>query len=227
MHLFFDLDNTLWDFDASAHCTLSALYAENGLQQKLNADFDSFYDKYRSVNDVLWNQYYVQKIEKKELRTRRFTDTFLFFGYEDQELSHVFAEEYLKRAPYSKELKPGCTEMLNEMRKKHELHIITNGFAEVQHVKLDNCGLRSYFSQIIISEEHGLTKPQVEIFRLAERLAGAGSAECVMIGDNPVSDIDGAVGAGWKAIHYDHDQSGATHPKAVSISHLSELCGMF
>ncbi|MGZ3885231.1 MAG: YjjG family noncanonical pyrimidine nucleotidase [Bacteroidia bacterium] len=227
MHLFFDLDNTLWDFDANSQLTLSGLFKTHGLDQKLSTDFDIFFEKYVAINDALWHLYYFKKIGKNELRYKRFYDAFLYFGYDDLVLSKKMAEDYLREAPYSKALKPGCIEVLEHLGKKAELHIITNGFAEVQNIKLDNCGLRPYFSQIIISEEHGLTKPDAGIFRLAEQMTGASAAESVMIGDNLVSDIDGAVGAGWRAVYYNYKNTAPSKHKVHHITHLRELTDLF
>lgn len=201
MHLFFDLDNTLWDFDRNSMDVLGKLFTENNLDKKLGVDFNTFHDFYYKKNNELWHLYYFHKIKKEELRYKRFNDTFLNFGYDDLPLSHHMSEAYLKASPYSKRLMPGCEEILDHFHGRYHLHIITNGFTEVQNIKLDNCGIRKYFKTIIISEEHGLTKPNVEIFRLAEQKANTTSDKCMMIGDNWVSDIEGAIGAGWRAVY--------------------------
>lgn len=223
-HLFFDLDNTLWDFDKNSKAVLEQLFSENNFETKLGVDFKTFHDFYYKKNDELWHLYYFNKIKKEELRYRRFFDTFLNFGLNDLPLSKSIAEDYVKISPYSKHLKEGCIEVLEHLSKKYDLHIITNGFAEVQDIKLNNCGLRKYFKAIIISEEHGLTKPHEDIFRLGEKLANTTSDKCIMIGDNWVSDIEGAVGAGWKAIYYELNVPPKyTNEKVLSIKDLREL----
>jgi putative hydrolase of the HAD superfamily len=223
-HLFFDLDNTLWDFDRNSFNVLGKLFAENKLNEKLGVDFNSFHDFYYKKNNELWHLYYFGKIKKEELRYKRFHDTFLNFAYDDLPLSHHLAVEYLKLSPYSKGLMPGCEEVLDHFHGKCHLHIITNGFTEVQNIKLDNCGIRKYFNTIIISEEHGLTKPNVEIFRLAEQKANASSDKCVMVGDNWVSDIEGAVGAGWRAIYLSPDPvPEKKHSQVEVITELKQL----
>lgn len=221
-HLFFDLDNTLWDFDRNSKTVLENLFNSANLSTKLNTDFTTFHDFYYKKNDELWHLYYFNKIKKEELRYKRFYDSFLNFGYDNLQLSKNMAEEYVKISPYSRHLKEGCMEVLDHLRARHQLHIITNGFAEVQNIKIDTCGLRPYFKSIIISEEHGLTKPHVDIFRLGEALANTTSDKCVMIGDNWVSDIEGAVGAGWKAVYYG-DNPKANHPSVSFIRSLQEL----
>jgi putative hydrolase of the HAD superfamily len=201
-HLFFDLDNTLWDFDRNSKTVLHDLFHKKELSAKLGVDFETFHAFYYKKNDELWHLYYFNRIKKEELRYKRFYDSFFYFGWDDIGLSKDIAEEYVKISPYSKHLKEGCIEVLDHLNSGYHLHIITNGFAEVQNIKIDNCGLRNYFKQIIISEEHGLTKPHVDIFRLGEKLANTSADKCIMIGDNWVSDIEGAVGAGWKAVYF-------------------------
>jgi len=201
-HLFFDLDNTLWDFDRNSKTVLQNLFRANNFEVRLGVDFEKFHSFYYEKNNELWHLYYFNKIKKEELRYKRFHDTFLNFGLNDLQLSKSIAEDYVNISPYSKHLMPGCIEVLEYLGKDYDLHIITNGFKEVQNIKIDNCGLRNYFKQIIISEEHGLTKPHAEIFRLGERLAKTTAEKCMMIGDNWVSDIEGANGAGWKAVYF-------------------------
>ena len=151
MHLFFDLDNTLWDFDLNSYRVLQNLYTELELNSKLKVGFDEFHSFYKKKNDELWHLYYKQQIQKSELRYKRFYDSFLNFGLDNIELSKLLSEEYVRVSPYSKALKPGTIEVLDVLSKKHHLHIITNGFKEVQNIKIDSCGLRPYFKQIIIS----------------------------------------------------------------------------
>ena len=221
-HLFFDLDNTLWDFDRNSKTVLQNLFRANNFETRLGVDFETFHAFYYEKNNELWHLYYFNKIKKEELRYKRFYDTFLNFGLNDLQLSQSIAEDYLKISPYSKHLMPYCIEVLEQLNKDYNLHIITNGFLEVQNIKIDNCGLRNYFKQIIISEEHGLTKPHKEIFRLGERLAKTSADNCIMIGDNWVSDIEGAIGAGWKAVYLNKSPK-EKHPDVSFISSLQQL----
>lgn len=222
-HLFFDLDNTLWDFDKNSKAVLEQLFSENNFESKLSVDFKTFHDFYYKKNDELWHLYYFNKIKKEELRYKRFHDTLLNFGMDNLQLSKAIAEDYVKISPYSKHLKEGCIEVLDHLSSDYHLHIITNGFAEVQDIKIDNCGLRKYFKAIIISEEHGFTKPHVDIFRLGEKLANTTADNCIMIGDNWVSDIEGAVGAGWKAVYYSETPKSESHPNISFINSLHDL----
>jgi putative hydrolase of the HAD superfamily len=208
-HVFFDLDDTLWDFQSNSERVLRELYKEFGLGEKLNAGVNDFLEEYKRVNLLFWSLYGKGKINKTYLREQRFKETFKRFDYDNGTDNQLLTLAYLSRAPKGSQLKQGCIEILEYLRQKHSLHIITNGFREIQGVKIDSGGIRGFFQHIIISEEYGLNKPNEGIFRLAEHLSGAETAECVMIGDNFENDVQGALNAGWEAIHLDNDNSNA------------------
>jgi putative hydrolase of the HAD superfamily len=143
-----------------------------------------------------------KKITKDELRKRRFHETFLEFGYDNFDLSYFVSESYIKLSPYGTVLKKGARELLETLSVNYKLHVITNGFKEVQHIKLKQCDLQKYFDNIIISEDIGHNKPNLEIFKEAERQGNTTKEACLMIGDNFEADIIGAKNAGWQAIWY-------------------------
>lgn len=220
-HVFFDLDDTLWDFEKNSGLVLEQLFEEFALAPKLNTDVHSFLKAYKEKNLALWKLYYQKAIDKQFLRNHRFNETFKLFGYDNYDENLRVTEAYLERSPKGTHLKPGCREVLDYLQPKYKLHIITNGFREVQSIKMDGSGIRHYFTNIIISEEYQLTKPDVQIFRLAESLAGATPEQCLMIGDNFDSDITGAHNANWQSIYFnEHKPEGYT---GIHISGLAEL----
>lgn len=220
-HLFFDLDDTLWDFQANSERVLRQLYQERNLKEKLGTEVEEFLEEYKRVNLLFWSLFGQGKITKVHLREQRFKESLKRFRYENEEENQILTREYLARAPKGNQLKQGCLEILEYLREKYELHILTNGFREIQAIKIDSGGIRHYFRHILISEEHGLYKPDMRIFRLAEKISGGNPKECVMIGDNLENDIYGAVNAGWEAIHLDNDNS--SEFEGHKIAQLYEL----
>jgi putative hydrolase of the HAD superfamily len=218
-HIFFDLDDTLWDFRSNSEKVLSMLFIEHCLGDKLKVPFTDFFEHYRRVNLLYWSRYSKREITKQELRYQRFQETFRHYGYDNYEETIVFTDRYIGLAPYGKAVMSGCHDTLRYLKGKYKLHIITNGFKEIQWFKLNGCGLSGYFSDVIISEEHGLFKPEKEIFRLAESRANVKGSNCVMIGDSYESDVKGALDAGWSALWLNADGEG-THGV---IRNLSEL----
>lgn len=224
-HLFFDFDDTLWDFQKNSAAVLNELYHEFRLEDKLQTGLEAFLAAYKKINLQFWSQYYKKEIDKQHLRNHRFNETFKIFGYDNYEENLVVTEQYLKRAPHGSCLKEGCLETLDYLKQRYKLHIITNGFGEVFHIKMDACGIKTYFEHIIISEEHALVKPDKEIFRLAETMAGTHAEDCVMIGDSLESDIAGAVNAGWEAIYLAEEKHSSFDGK--TILRLEELRDLF
>ncbi len=225
-HIFFDLDDTIWDFEKNSERILLNLFNEQDLQNKLNNDFYTYFSAYKKKNGELWQLYNTRKITKDELRKRRFHETFLQFGYNDFDLSWYISETYLKQSPYGTELKKGAIELLNTLQQNYKLHLITNGFKEIQHIKLDQCGLQNYFDLVIISEEIGHSKPNIEIFKEAERLGNTNKRACLMIGDNYEADIQGAKNAGWQAIWFNQHKS-KRYTTGSQVNCLTEITSHF
>lgn len=222
-HIFFDLDHTLWDFETNSREALRDLFVKDALEQACKAPYGEFIKAYEAINHRYWQLYGEQKVTKEELRYKRFYDAFVHFGYDNEVLARQWADEYLKLSPYKTSLVAGSLEVLDYLKDKYALHLITNGFIEVQNIKLDHSKLRPYFRNIIISEEHGFNKPDVRIFRLAEALSGAKPGECLMIGDNYDTDIMGAQQAGWQAIHLNPLREAGMAGAEKVVAELREL----
>lgn len=103
------------------------------------------------------------------------------------------------------------------------MHIISNGFEEVQYNKLKKAGIKKYFTEIITSEGSNHTKPQKEIFYYAINKAGASLKESIMIGDNLEADIQGAINAGMDSVFVNHINAVAHLHPTFTVSHLKEL----
>ena len=221
-HILFDLDHTLWDFQRNSLLTLQELFDEFSLDEYF-AGFDAFFALYEKNNLGLWADYRKGLIGKKELNFRRFNHPFEALGLEKRELAMRLGEEFLRRSPMKTELMPGAVEVLDYLKPKYHLHIITNGFKEVQDVKLEVSGLRKYFDRIFISELIGVQKPGVYFFEYAIRSLNASKKECLVIGDSYESDILGAINYGLDHVFYNVKKE--EHDKKVmhEIHSLEEL----
>jgi putative hydrolase of the HAD superfamily len=183
-HLFFDLDRTLWDFEKNSEKALKFLFDETQSIHQLPS-FYKFKQTYKDINAKLWKKYGKGEISKEELRNTRFNATFIKFGINNTELNDYFNREYLTISPLQTAIFPNTIETLNVLQKEgYMMHIITNGFKEVQLTKLKNCGLYDYFNSIVSSEEVGFNKPDIRIFKYAMLLANALPQHSVMIGDD-------------------------------------------
>jgi putative hydrolase of the HAD superfamily len=209
-HFFFDLDGTLWDLYTNTEEALRILFKEFNLPAE-PAFFSDFYSKYHYHNEKVWALYRVGKIEKEVLRTIRFERAFEEAGHPlvAAEIER-FADRFLDVCPKLPNLLPGAHELLAHASKNGKLHIITNGFKEVQGFKMEAGNLNQYFDQMINSEDVGKRKPNPEIFEYALKKAGATKEESIMIGDDWDADILGARDFGI-------DQAFITHTEQMQL----------
>lgn len=222
-HIFFDLDHTLWDFDTNSKLALRQIYEAEQLHHRNIPSFDNFHHRYKMINDRYWARYHNNHVTKEQLRVGRFLDALAEFGLRDAALAERMAQSYLEISPRMTALFSNAIDVLVYLDEKYPLHVITNGFAEVQWLKLEHSGLKPFFEHIIISEEVGAQKPYRKIFEIAMERAQTRPSECIMIGDNMNTDIAGARLAGIDQIffnpHRKHTRDKATH----QIFELKEL----
>jgi len=208
-HIFFDLDNTLWDFERNSAEALKLTFHQFHLDGLIN-DFSEFHKVYAGHNERLWELYRNNGISKQELIRQRFQHTFDAFclhGIDPLEFNEVF----LRLMPLQTVLVPGAPEVLDYLNKKqYLLYIITNGFTEVQGKKLEMTGIRHFFKRIFISEEIGAQKPSGEIFESALKSSNARKMESLMVGDSWDVDIEGARKTGIDQVYF---SSGLVHPE--------------
>jgi putative hydrolase of the HAD superfamily len=223
-HIFFDLDHTLWDFNANAKSALTDLYALFALDTKVTALFEDFYNKYLYHNEILWDKYHNGLITAEDLKWKRMYRTLLEFKIGDEPLSKELSGKFLELLPTKKILFPHTTEILDYLlEKKYVLHLITNGFEKTQWSKINNSGLTKYFTHMITSEASNSLKPKKEIFEYAMNKAGASLKESIMIGDNLDADIQGAINAGMDSVFVNHIRAKAHIQSTYTIYHLKEL----
>ena len=223
-HLFFDLDHTIWDFDANAKATLTDLFVLFELDKKVAVSFDDFYRKYLYHNEILWDKYHNGLISSDDLKWKRMWRTLLDFKIGDENLSREMSGKFLEILPTKKILFPHTTEILQYLLgKKYSLHLITNGFEKTQWSKLNNSGLAKYFTHMITSETSNSLKPKKEIFEYAMAKAGANLKESIMLGDNLDADIQGAINAGMDSVFVNHINATPVIKPTYIIYHLKEL----
>ena len=227
-HLFFDLDHTLWDFDANAKETLVEVYALFKLENKGVIPVEDFYKLYKIHNEILWDRFHKGFITGEELKWKRMWRTLLEFKISDEELAKEMSAKFLEILPTKKLLFPHTTEILDYLTEKnYDLHLITNGFEKTQHTKLNNSGLNIYFKQVVTSEGSNSVKPQKDIFEYAMNKAGAELHHSIMLGDNLEADIQGAINVGMDNIFVNHIHVSTTMKPTFTVTNLKELRNIF
>ncbi|MCG3166496.1 MAG: Pyrimidine 5'-nucleotidase YjjG [Bacteroidia bacterium] len=222
-HIFFDLDRTLWDFDRNSRETLEEIFVHQKLTEEGIPSFEIFYKIYHEINAHYWENYRLGNLDKETLRYIRFYDTLTRFGIDNKGLAIRIGNDYVDHSPRKTSLLPGTLEILEYLQGKYTLHIITNGFEEVQHIKMHSSGIAHYFEHIITSERAGHKKPTPEIFRYALKLAGAKRNESIMIGDHLEIDCVGARQTGIDAVYFNPGKIPHGEKIKYEITSLEEL----
>ncbi len=227
-HIFFDLDHTLWDFDANARETLEQLHRDLKLHDKGIYDFELFHKNYLQHNEKLWDKYRKGQIKHEELRLKRMWLALLDFRIADEALAREMGDLFLQLLPTRTILFPNAKEVLQYLTDKgYQLHLITNGFEETQHSKLKSSGLNIFFKEIITSEGSNSLKPQKEIFEYALAKAGAKVNESIMIGDTLDVDIAGAMSVGMDQVHVNFSSASQDIKPTFTVKTLKELETIF
>lgn len=218
-HLFFDLDHTLWDFDRNSKLTFQQIFEE----QKINIPIHDFLEAYIPVNLKYWKLYREDKVEKSALRYHRLKETFDSLEYRvSDNLINLISEDYIRYLPNFNYLFDDAIEVLQYLEKKYHLHIITNGFEEVQNLKLEKSGIHTFFREIITSECVGVKKPNPKVFEFALGKAGAKAHQSVMIGDSYEADVMGAINSGMRAIHFSQENNGTEGQRVTTLVELKK-----
>ena len=223
-HIFFDLDNTLWDHRNNAYLTLKEIYKRENVQEKYNLGFEDFHREYFTINERLWAQIRDGEIDKDYLRKHRFYDSFLFFGIDDYDLAQVFEQNFLDEILNYNDLVEGAFELLEYLSEKgYTLHILSNGFKEVTYRKCELSGIQNYFKTITSADELNVRKPQPEIYEYALKKANAKKEESIMIGDDWIADVEGALSFGIDAVFFDVFKDNFGNDEVKVIRELKEL----
>ena len=220
-NIFFDLDHTLWDFDKNSDLTFFKILQKNNIK----IDVNKFLYEYHPINSKYWDMYRENRVSKSDLRFFRLSDTFNKLNYKvDDDIINKLAIDYIEHLSDFNNLIPDTFLVLEELKLKYNMHIITNGFKEVQRRKLEKSKLIHYFKTVTISEDVGVKKPDKLIFEHAIFSAKAKIENSIMIGDNYHADILGASALGMRAIYFNfHKTDEQRRENVIVIENLKEI----
>lgn len=217
--VFFDLDHTLWDFDRNSALAFARVFRKHNIKLEVS----KFIREYEPINLRYWKQYREEIITKEELRRGRLVETFRIFKMDIPLASIDFlADSYIDELPVDNYLFSGTFEILDYLFSKYRLHIITNGFGKVQHLKLENSGIVKYFNTITTSEEVGAKKPHPAIFETALKKASVLPSQSIMIGDSMEADIEGARNAGMYTLFFNYKNDKIESP-GLTVNELLQI----
>ena len=221
--MFFDLDHTLWDFEHNTSEAIKEIYKLFNFSRWSFFTFDDFMNKFHEINEYLWRRFNRGLIDRIELRNSRFNLILGKLGVEESDMPEGIGEKYLELAPVKPNVIPYTHDILEYLRPKYQLHIISNGFDDVQHCKMKAAKIYNYFNVIVTSDSSGHRKPQKGIFEFAMNKAGACRNEAIMIGDNIETDIIGAQNAAIDHIFYNPSKRKHTLNVTYEIDSLKQI----
>lgn len=223
--LFFDLDHTLWDFTGNSEATLKELYQKHQLNQHGSFCSEQFCQTFDVVNREMWLQNESGQLSRDELRRQRFVRVLTALGSQQgvDTVATALDQDYMSLCPAKPGLLPFAREVLEYFYKRYPLYVLTNGFSDVQDIKLKAAGIAHYFKGVFTAEDAGVAKPNVAFFEHVLQQIGAKPQECLMIGDNLKADIIGAASAGIDSVYYNPFKRTYHVPVQRDIQCLSEL----
>ena len=222
-HIFFDLDHTLWDFEKNADETLRTLFDRHGFARFGTFAVEQFISVYSDINHALWRLYQSNKITQQQLRDVRFVRTLTKLGVAEADIPATISAEFTDILPQKSAVFPHTHEVLDYLKLSYRLHLITNGFNDIQGIKLASSNLAHYFEEVITSEHSGHLKPDPRMFAHALERTGATAGESIMIGDNLECDVLGAYNAGIDQVYFNPAKRRHFNQITHEISCLSEL----
>ena len=222
-NLFIDLDDTVYDFSAASRESFLETYELLHYERYFDS-FEHYLSLYEPYNLELWRIYGEGKITKEELNKRRYSHPLEVVGVHDQALADTFCREALGRIPTKGHLVPGAIELLEYLRPKYNLYILSNGFKELQSRKMQTAGIDRYFDALILSEDIGVNKPDSRLYEHAMRKTASEPQESLMIGDMFDTDIVGAANFGMDSIYYNpKGKTGHPYAPTYEVRHLLEI----
>ncbi len=225
-HLFFDLDHTLWDFEENAKTCLLEMYDHFNLQSIGLEDVTAFCQEFSEANQHYWALLERKEITVEDLRRRRFKTAFANLGIEITESFSVeMTQVFLELLPQKDCLIEGAIDVLEYLKPNYQLHILSNGWQELQVQKMQSSGILHYFDVLVTFEKANARKPEKAIFDYALHHANASLSNSLMIGDNYEADIKGAINAHWNTVFYNPEKIETVLKPTYDIGSLIELKG--
>ena len=187
----FDNDDTLMDFQTGNR------NAVNRLMDELDYMHPQRYEQYEAVNKECWMALERGEMNQSQLRRERFARFFARYPISGD--SDYAAERFVELLGEQSILLPHAEQVVRELSAYLPVIIVTNGITTIQRNRINRSPLKELVTNVIISEEEGISKPQPEVFMMALNPLGIAPYDALMVGDGINSDIRGANNAGIDA----------------------------
>ena len=219
-YVLFDVDDTLLDFGKAEAAAIRKTFERIGIPVT-----EELIHRYSEINARQWERLERGEISREQVLTGRFDILFSELGLSNipSEMAQASYEYLLGTGHYFVD---GAEELLEALKDKYELYIVSNGNASVQDRRLKSAGIVPYFREVFISERVGFNKPSAEFFDACfERIQGFEKDKAIIVGDRLSSDILGGINAGVRTCWFNPkgEAPDPDIPADHEIKHLSEL----
>jgi putative hydrolase of the HAD superfamily len=218
--LFFDGDQTLWDFDQQMRRALQATLDELRIRHPELATDKLDVESMVADRQAVGAEHRGRHVTMERLRRVSFERTLLHLDLRDDVLAEHLTRFYLEQRFSTIDLYPDTLAGLTALRTTYKLGLLSNG-----NTYPDRFGLGGLFTTVVFAQEHGFTKPDQRLFDLAVAKIGSSAASTAMVGDSLVNDVVGAQRAGWLGIWLNRGSAvrPPDHQPDAEISTLTQL----
>ena len=216
--IFFDIDDTILDYDKCAVSTLK------GACEMLGVPYSqALQQEYRRVDDELWAMQKAELLTIPEVLDRRNAHMMDYLGLTD---GMSFQEAFIAAFAESAQLVDGVEHVLQQLKQQGiPLYCASNGFYDVQFNRMTKAGVLHYFDRLFVSDKAGYEKPNPKFFAYCLAETGFAPNEVLMIGDSLAADIKGALAAGWNVCFFNkHGKDSGLH--CPEIHNWKEWCSL-
>lgn len=195
----FDVDDTLYDMAQPFYDALRRLYGE-----RAEFDLPTLFMSFRRYSDERFEESQTGRISMDDLYIYRIRKTLEEADVQTTDAQALAFQRVYMGLQYQVRLSPTMVRMMNDLRTRAKIGIITNGESTHQRKKIASLGMSKWIPEeaIIVSGDHKFRKPDLRIFRLMEERLDLPTAQLLYVGDAFDLDIKGAVDAGWNAVWY-------------------------
>lgn len=220
--VFIDFDDTLIDTNANAKKCMKLVYEGHNVKQYYPT-FEEFFEVYETNNLKLWSEYSKGVIDKETVLNTRFVKPFENFPEVDTQYMSKMSEDFLARIVLMGTHIEGAEKLLAHLKSKYKVVMLSNGFTELQYKKVESAGLTQYFDEIILSDAVGVNKPHPDIYKYALDKSDSVAAKTIMIGDNILADIEGAMNSEIDQIWFNPKDKETDLLPTHTVKHLLDI----
>ncbi|PWZ94608.1 HAD family hydrolase [Staphylococcus pseudintermedius] len=209
--IIFDLDNTLYAFDALWQEANKATF--ESYEQFKGMDYDEFLKLYQKYDQHFWKQHDSGLSSLDELRQLRLIETLQRYEIDvTYEEAQAYFQRFLSLLLSKITVNEKMNAMLNDLKEHVEIAILTNGKLTEQRTKIENLQLNTIFNDnIFISEVMGVEKPDAQAFLKVTDELNIRPEETLMVGDSWTNDVKGSINVGMSVIWFNPSQTEDRH----------------